>query len=121
MMGFSVRVVTTDGMPLTLELSALRPTDLLIGISFWRYLRGTVKAMYKAKEIGATRIAITDSELSPLPLARLADYPFLVATEGTAHNLSPVAPISLINAFVAALSLEVQDQALHAWQQVNAS
>jgi hypothetical protein len=32
-----------------------------------------------------------------------------------------VAPISLINAFVAALSLEVQDQALHAWQQVNAS
>lgn len=119
MMGFSVRVVTTDGMPLALELSALRPTDLLIGISFRRYLRGTVKAMYKAKEIGATRIAITDSELSPL--ARLADYPFLVATEGTAHNLSPVAPISLINAFVAALSLEVQDQALHALQQVDAS
>lgn len=117
MMGFPARVVTTGGVPLALELSDLKPTDLLIGISFWRYLRGTVEAMYKAKEIGAPRIAITDNALSPL--ARLADYSFLVAAEGVAHNLSPVAPMSLINAFIAALALRAPDQVLKALQRVD--
>jgi DNA-binding MurR/RpiR family transcriptional regulator len=117
-MSFPVQVVTTGGAPLSLELSALRPSDLLIGISFWRYFRETVEAMYWAREIGAKRIAITDSELSPL--AQLADYAFVTITDGVAHSISPISPISLINAFVAVLSLQRPQQTLAALRKVDA-
>jgi len=120
-MGFPAQVATSGGVPLALalELASLKPTDLLICISFWRYLRENVEAMYRAKEIGAKTIAITDNELSPL--AGLADYPFLTATDGVAHSLSIAASISLINSFIAALSFEVPDQTIHSLRKVDAS
>jgi DNA-binding MurR/RpiR family transcriptional regulator len=117
-MGFSVQVVPTGGVPLSLELGALRPSDLLIGICFWRYFRETIKAMRWAGEIGARRIAISDSELSPLN--QLADYAFIVAINGVAHSLSPVAAFSLISAFVAALSFQRPQQTLTALRSVDA-
>jgi len=116
-MGFPVQIVTTGGVPLSLELGALRPSDLLIGICFWRYLRETVEAIRWAREIGAKRITITDSELSPL--AQLADYAFVATTDGVAYSMSPVAPIALINAFVAALSLRRPQQTLAALRSVD--
>jgi DNA-binding MurR/RpiR family transcriptional regulator len=118
-MGFPVQIVTTGGVPLSLELGVLKPSDLLIAICFWRYLRETVEAMHWAKEIGAGRIVITDSELSPL--AQLADYVFVAATDSIAYSISPVAPISLINAFVAALSLRRPQQTLAALRGVDAA
>ena len=104
---------------MSLELGVLKPSDLLIAICFWRYLRETVEAMHWAKEIGAGRIVITDSELSPL--AQLADYVFVAATDSIAYSISPVAPISLINAFVAALSLRRPQQTLAALRNVDAA
>jgi len=117
-MGFPVQAVTTGGMPLSLELSTLKPDDVLIGISFWRYYRETVEAMSRAKEMGAKRIAITDSELSPL--ARLADHVFLAATDGVAHSASPIASLALVNAFVAALAFRRPQQTLTALRSVDA-
>lgn len=117
-MGFPAKAITSGGVSLALELANLSSTDLLIGISFWRYLKETVEAMQRAKEMGAKRIAITDNELSPL--ARLADYSFLVATDGIAHSLSPVASISLINAFIAALSLKDPHRTLRSLRKVDA-
>jgi len=117
-MGFPVQVVTTGGAPLSLELSALRPGDLLVGIYFWRYFRETVEALHRAREVGAKRIAISDSELSPLN--QLADYAFMVATNGVAHSISPVAAFSLISAFVAALSFRRPQQTLTALRSVDA-
>jgi DNA-binding MurR/RpiR family transcriptional regulator len=116
-MGFPTQVVTTGGATLSLELSAFRPSDLLVGISFWRYTREIVEAMSWAKEIGTKRVVITDSEVSPL--AQLADYAFVVAINGVAHSSSPTAPISLINAFVAALSLRRPQQTLAALRKVD--
>jgi len=118
-MGFPVQAVTTGGVPLSLELSALKPSDLLIGISFWRYYRETVEAMHWAKEVGSKRIAMTDSEVSPL--AQLADYVFVAATDGVAHSISPIAFVSLINAFVAALSFRRPKQTLAALRRVDAA
>jgi DNA-binding MurR/RpiR family transcriptional regulator len=118
-MGFPAQVVTTGGTPLSLELSALSPDDVLIGISFWRYFRETVEAISQAREIGARRIVITDSELSPL--AQLADYVFVTTTDGVAHSASPIAPLSLINAFVAALALHRPQQTLAALRNVDAA
>jgi DNA-binding MurR/RpiR family transcriptional regulator len=118
-MGFSVQVVMAGGVTLSLELSALRPSDLLVDTSFWRYSRDTVEAMHWAKEIGIKRIAITDSEVSPL--AQLADYAFVASTYGIAHSSSPTAIISLINAFVAALSFWRPQQTLAALRKVDAA
>jgi DNA-binding MurR/RpiR family transcriptional regulator len=118
-MGFPAQVVTTGGVPLSLELSALKPSDLLVGISFWRYSRETVEAMHWAKEMGTKRIAMTDSEVSPL--AQLADYVFVAATDGVAHSISPIAFISVINAFVVALSFRRPQQTLAALRRVDAA
>ncbi len=117
-MGFPVRVVPTGGVPLSLELSVLRPDDLVIGICFWRYFRETVEALHRAREVGAKSISISDSELSPLN--QLADYAFIVAINGVAHSLSPVAAFSLISAFVAALSFRRPQQTLTALRSVDA-
>jgi DNA-binding MurR/RpiR family transcriptional regulator len=116
-MGFPVQVVTTGGEPLSLELSMLRPSDLLVGMSFWRHFRETVEAMSWAKKIGTNRIAITDSEVSPL--AQLADYVFMASVDGVAHSSSPIALISLINALVAALSSRRPQQTLAALRKVD--
>jgi len=118
-MGLPVCAVTTGGAPLSLEVSTLKPADLLVAISFWRYSRETVEAMHWAGEIGTKRIAITDSEVSPL--AQLADHAFVASTYGIAHSSSPIAPISLINALVAALSVRRPQQTLAALRRVDAA
>ena len=117
--GFPVQVVTTGGAPLALELSTLKRSDLLVGISLWRYSCETVEAMQRAKEIGTKSIAITDSEVSPL--AQLADHAFVASTHGVAHSSSPIALISLINALVAALSFRRPQQTLAALRRVDAA
>jgi len=118
-MGFPVQVVTTGGASLSLALSTLRPSDLLVGISFWRYFRETVEALYWARKVGAKRVVITDSELSPI--AQLADRVFVAITDGVAYSSSLVAPLSLINAFIAAVSFQRPQQVLTALRNVDAA
>ena len=65
--------------------------DVVIGISFPRYSSRAVQAMSFARDRGATTIAITDSEVSPLAsMASFVD--------------SLVAPLSLVNALLVAVS-----------------
>jgi DNA-binding MurR/RpiR family transcriptional regulator len=118
-MGFRVRVVTTGGIPLSLENSTLQPDDLLICIGFWRYFREIVTTMRRAKEAGAAMIAITDSEVSPL--AQLADHAFVATTESIGHSVSPLASIALIDAIIAALCFERPRETLAALRHVDAA
>lgn len=76
--------------------------DLLIAMSFPRYAKSTVEACRFAHENGAQIIAITDSESSPLvsyAKTRLYAYSDMVSFVD-----SLVAPMSLINALIAAVS-----------------
>ena len=114
--GLSAQGIAGGGEPLALAVAFLQPDDLVIGIGFWRNLRDVVQAIEQARQKGVKTIGITDSKLSPL--ARLTDYPFLTATDGVAHSLSPVATVSLLNAFVAALSFEMPDQVVTTLRQV---
>ncbi len=102
-MGLNTRSVLNGGIPLALELVTLGPSDLVIGIGVWRYVAETVSAMDAAKKAGATRIAITDSLVSPI--AQRADFAFQVATDGAAHALSLTGVMALLNAFIAGVSL----------------
>lgn len=78
--------------------------DVIIGISFPRYSKRTLKAMGYAKERGATAIAITDSKASPL--AGIADHTLLARSDMVSFVDSLVAPLSLVNALIAAVSRE---------------
>lgn len=115
--GLPAQSVIGGGEPLALALAFVRPEDLVIGISFWRNLRDVVQAIQQAQDVGAKTIGITDSKLSPL--ARWPDYSFLVATDGVAHNLSPVATLSLLNAFMAALSFDMPAQVVESLRLVD--
>ena len=94
-------VHTTSTSEVFEQLLRVGPGDVVIGISFPRYSRRTVKAMQFAHDRGATAIALTDSETSPL-----APYlhPELLAKSDMASFVdSLVAPLSLVNALIVAI------------------
>lgn len=82
--------------------------DVVIGVSFPRYSSRTVQAMSFARDRGATTIAITDSEASPLvPSSRCT----LMARSDMASFVdSLVAPLSLVNALLVAVSQRRNDE-----------
>ena len=83
------------------QLLRIGSGDVILGISFPRYSRRTVKAMQFAHDRGATAIALTDSQTSPLiPISSLT----LMAKSDMASFVdSLVAPLSLINALIVAV------------------
>ena len=116
-MGFDAQAVDGEGLQAAIELSRLKPGDLLIAIDLWRYVRMTVNAVGMAKMQGIHTIAITDSIVSPL--AQMADYAFEIATEGVAHSLSVTALMSLLNVFVALLADRVPQQVVESLRRVD--
>jgi DNA-binding MurR/RpiR family transcriptional regulator len=64
--------------------------DLVIGISFPRYSKRTVKAMQYAHDRGADVVAITDSPLSPI--AQIASYVLYAKSDMASFVDSLVAP-----------------------------
>lgn len=76
--------------------------DVVIGVSFPRYSRRTVKAMEYARNRGASLLAITDSESSPV--AAEADIVLTAKSDMASFVDSLVAPLSLINALIVAVS-----------------
>lgn len=77
--------------------------DVVIGISFPRYSKRTVKAMQFAKDQGVSVIAITDSYESPL--AQFADHALIARSDMASFADSLVAPLSVINALIVAIGM----------------
>jgi DNA-binding MurR/RpiR family transcriptional regulator len=111
------RIVTGGEEPLAMALAFVQPDDVVIGISFRRSPRYTMKALELARSVGAKSIGIANSELSPL--LQLADYSFKVVMDNVAHSPSPVAAVSLLNALVVALSLSAPEQTAHSLQKID--
>ena len=85
------------------QLMHMSSEDVLVGISFPRYSRQTVHALTYAKNIGAKTIAITDRTDSPI--AQKADRALLAKSDMVSFVDSLVAPLSLINALIVAVSI----------------
>jgi len=81
--------------------------DLCIGISFPRYSQRTYKAMEYACAQKATVVAITDS--TNAPIAEFADYTLIAQSSMLSFVDSLVAPMSVINALLAAVSIKRAD------------
>jgi DNA-binding MurR/RpiR family transcriptional regulator len=118
-MGFEAFAVQAEGLQAAVEIARVKPDDLIIAVDLWRYVRMTVNAVARAKEIGTPVIAITDSIVSPL--SKMADIAFEFASEGVVHSLSVTALLSLLNIFVALLAYRVPEQVYESLKQVDAA
>ncbi|MCX7614169.1 MAG: MurR/RpiR family transcriptional regulator [Clostridiales bacterium] len=105
----NVHLVSTMSASETFEqMVRIGKDDVVIGISFPRYSRRTIQALKFAKNVEATVIALTDSLLSPL--AQEADYTLIAKSDMASFADSLVAPLSVINALIAAVGMRKKDE-----------
>lgn len=98
-----VRVLTVSGAGEMFEnLVSIAPEDVVIAFSFPRYSSATLKAAQYCRGVGATIIGITNSNLSPL--AQNSDYVLLAKSDMVSLVDSLVAPLSVVNALLVALT-----------------
>ena len=83
------------------HLGRFGPGDVMIAISFPRYSKVTMNTVKFAQDRGATIVAITDNELSPV--YQMAEAALLAPSEMISFVDSMVAPLSLINALLIAV------------------
>lgn len=83
------------------QLLRIGPGDVILGVSFPRYSRRTVKAMEFSRNRGVKTIAITDSETSPLTAT--ATLTLLAKSDMASFVDSLVAPLSLVNALIVSI------------------
>ncbi|BCI60975.1 MurR/RpiR family transcriptional regulator [Solibaculum mannosilyticum] len=103
-----IHVITSSETAIFEQMLRIGSEDVLIGISFPRYSRRAVKAARFANDRGANVIAITDSMASPM--ARQAGCVLLARSDMVSFADSLVAPLSLINALIAAVGIQMKDQ-----------
>ncbi len=98
-------------------LGSLQPGDVVLGVSVWRYLRGTLQALQIAKESGAVTVAVTDSAASPAAL--IADLHLTAQTRTVGPRLGMAGMATLIEAIVAAVAAADPGRALEATTRAN--
>ena len=98
-----IRIINASGAGEMFEnLVGITPEDVVIAFSFPRYSSATLKAAQYCREVGATVIGITNSQLSPL--AANSDLILLAKSDMVSLVDSLVAPLSVVNALLVALA-----------------
>ena len=109
MISDNVRLIqTTSGSETFEQMMSLCENDALIAISFPRYSKSIIKGVEYAKSRGADVIALTDSNNSPI--AAFADQILVAQSDMASFADSLVAPMSVINALIVAVSRECGDR-----------
>ena len=109
----NVKLIHTNSVSEMFEqIYRLKEEDVVIGISFPRYSKRTLKAMEFAKTRNAKVITITDSLLSPM--IQFADCSLIARSDMASFVDSLVAPLSLINALIVALCIKKKDVVVEA-------
>lgn len=88
------------------QLSKVKPGDVLLAIILPRYMKSTMETVQYMKKAGASIIAITDSELSPV--WKYADISIKVPINSSIKIDSYTAVLSLLTSIMRAVS--IQDQ-----------
>lgn len=103
-----VYMINASGGDLFEQILNVGKNDVVIGISFPRYSKNTLKALSYAKTGGATVIGITDSENSPVAIE--SDICLISRSDTASFVDSLVAPLSVINALIAAVGIKNHDK-----------
>ena len=111
-----VKVSATTASEVFESLLRVGEGDVVIGVSFPRYSSRTVQAMNFARSRGATTIAITDSEVSPL--SPISTYTLKARSDMASFVDSLVAPLSLINALLVAVSRKKNDDLANTFEDL---
>ena len=111
-----VKVSATTASEVFESLLRVGEGDVVIGVSFPRYSSRTVQAMNFARSRGATTIAITDSEVSPL--SSISTYTLKARSDMASFVDSLVAPLSLINALLVAVSRKKNDDLANTFEDL---
>ena len=90
------------------QLLNIGPADVLVAISFPRYSKRTIRAVQFAHNAGADVVALTDSISSPL--APWSDQLLTARSDMASFVDSLAAPLSIINAMIAAVSMKNHDE-----------
>ena len=98
------------------SLLRVGPGDVVVGVSFPRYSSRTVQAMSFARDRGADTVAITDSEASPL--APICRHTLRARSDMASFVDSLVAPLSLVNALLVAVSQRKNDELARTFQNL---
>ncbi|MBQ2823212.1 MAG: MurR/RpiR family transcriptional regulator [Oscillospiraceae bacterium] len=117
MMFDSVKLVhTTSTTEMFEQIINIGEDDVMIGISFPRYSKHTVKAFRYASAHGAKVVAITDSLVSPL--ADYADNILIARSDMASFADSLIAPMSVINALLVAVGLRRKDYVADSYKRL---
>ena len=104
----NVRLIsTTSASEIFEQILRVDENDVVIAISFPRYSARTVKAVQYSQNQKAKIIAITDSKTSPL--SKFATETLIARSDIASFVDSLVAPLSVINALVAALGMRKKE------------
>lgn len=90
--------------------------DVIIGISFPRYSKRTVKTLRLCKAMGAAVIGLTDAATSPV--AKIADISLYAKSDMVSFVDSLVAPLSLINALIVAVGNETNEKLNYTFEEL---
>jgi len=103
-------VQTTSASEVFEQIRNIGEGDVMIGISFPRYSKRTLKAMEYSGKKGAYVVAITDSVNSSI--AKWADSTLIARSAMTSFVDSLTAPLSVINALIVDAGLRREDKVL---------
>ena len=90
------------------QIAGVNSDDAVIAFSFPRYSTTTVKGARFCSSAGATVVGITDSQDSPL--AQDCDHVLLAKSDMLSLVDSLVAPLSVVNALIAAVSARREEE-----------
>ena len=99
---------TTAGSELFQQMMSIGEGDVMVAISFPRYSKRVIKAVEFARRAGADVIALTDSPESPI--APSAQQVLIAQSDMASYVDSLVAPLSLLNAIIVAVSRAREDE-----------
>ena len=103
-----IHIITTSGGGEMFEqLLNVDAEDVVIAFSFPRYSTATIKGAQYCRSIGATVIAVTNSDSSPL--AQCSDFVLAAKSDMVSFADSLVAPLSVVNALLVALAARKED------------
>lgn len=101
-------IKSTGGDDLFEQILNVGKGDVIIGISFPRYSKNTIKALRYAKANGATVIGITDSINSPVVAE--SELCLIAESDATSFVDSLAAPFSVINALIVAVGMNNKEK-----------
>ena len=103
-----VLIDTSSGSEMFEQMFRISEEDVCVAISFPRYSKQTINALRFINDRGTKIIAITDS--SDSPIAEFADNILVAKSDMVSVVDSLVAPLSLINALIVAVTFSRRDE-----------